>query len=213
MRRIKDWLVQFSVLEIAAEGYSASGARKVIVRRFPGWMRIGAVLIAAAFVAYALWALFTDATFFPGSVGVIFVVFAVNVSNVNKIHLTDEVLALAAGWVATKRGHQFKPGRWRLKGAEAAAIGAELARLHNRITITGAPDGPERLRIRERVLLANAQDPLREYLQPVLTATGRDPEPLQVESASHTPGEPWPVLSYPEPEWPMLPMSKERRPS
>ncbi len=211
MRRVTDWLAQFSVLEIAAEGYSAGGARKVTMRRISGWMRFGFGLVAVPFAAYAVWAVFTDATFLPVFLWPVFAVLVVSRTVARKVYLTDEVLALGAAWVATKRGHQFKPGRWRVKGAEADAIGAELARLHTRITITGVPEGAERLRIRERILLANAEGPLREYLQPVLTATSRDPEPLQVESASHTPGEPWPVLARPEPEWPMLPMPEGRR--
>lgn len=213
MRRIGDWLAKFSVLEIAAADHNTGGATMVTIRRFPGGVRLGTIAFAVAYFGYLAWAFFTEATFQPASVSIVFVILFVRLSHANRIQLTDDVLAHAAAWAAMKRGRQIKPGRWRLKGVEAEAIGAELARLHTWRTNTGAPTGVERLRERERILLEDATGPLRDYLQPVLTATGSDPEPLQVESASHIPGESWPTLSRPEPEWPVLSVPEEGRPS
>jgi hypothetical protein len=205
MNRLLAWLKLPHRLEVRLGDTSLSGTRQVFVRLRTRRVRIFYVALATGLGAAVVAML---AGGWRGSF-VAPLVLAVVVSEglTSKRHqLVDELLAQAATRAALDLGREVRPGRWRIEGEQAKAIGLELHRLNQWRPVLDTAAGSVAAQ-REALLSSSAVGPLRDYLRPSLAAAASNAEPLHVEVASHIDGDPWPTLDQP---WPTLHQSDGR---
>jgi len=107
-------------------------------------------------------------------------------------YLGDRTLAAGAGRIAAELGVEVRPGRWRIEGPLALPLGRELRRL-NRGLAASATEGFSAAE-RESRIIAEASDPLRQFLRPALSDPASGYEPLLVERAERADGDPWPMM-------------------
>jgi hypothetical protein len=181
----------------------------VSATRFPRWVRLGLMTGNLVVIGAGGWWLLGD--------GPLLVVVAAGLLSAwghalwerrKKAVLTDPVLAQAAVRAARTLGAESQPGRWRIRGPQATELGRELIRLHAMRTPPGPGDYDQR---REAALLNAAAPVLRPFMhrsaaggRPLAALDASDLEPAG-EGVRHEPGAPWPLLSEPEEEWPVLP--------
>lgn len=116
---------------------------------------------------------------------------------------TDRCMAPALARAAQDLGTQTDKHEWRVTGARAVALAADVARLQGLPTPT-RPDGTYPTAIDyERLHNAAAGPVLRRYLRPVLTAGEHGNESLGMvdDAAPLAPGAPWPVLESGNSTW------------
>jgi hypothetical protein len=116
---------------------------------------------------------------------------------------TDGCVAPAVARAAEDLGTQTRTYEWRIAGAPAAALGAELISLQKLPSATRRDGARPTAVDDERSYIAAAGPALRRYLRPVLTAGEHGNEPLGMvdDAAPLASGAPWPVLESGDPTW------------
>lgn len=114
--------------------------------------------------------------------------------------IRDPMLIAAAADIAQARGRQLSANRWRIAGTEAGEMAVTLRRLDVLATTLGDRSRAEQ----EQMLIDLAGPQVRPFLRRSTgNVAGRNAlEPPTVEPGFHQPGDPWPTLSTPPPEWP-----------
>lgn len=190
------WVSRFDALTITVDPESA----RVRLRLRPGrvFVAVGAVVaLVVALVAIAA----VSAVKWPWVVPFL-AIFIVNRTTRRPTRgvLHEPMLAAAAVDIARTLGRPRGTSSWRLAGPEAGVLGTELQRL-DAIAATWRGRTPAE---RERLLFDLAGPQLRRFLRPTPGRTAEPDalEPPVVEPGFHRPGDPWPTLSTPPPQWP-----------
>lgn len=188
-----EWFARFDLLDVHVSGAGKVPTVTIVsrrgVRRVAQWLLLSAAVVSTGVVVMSSR---------PGDLVALPLVLAalVAVNGIRRrVELRDPMLSGGAVEAALAYGVQGPVNHFRISGARAGALGADLVQLHQLASSDQATP------TRQAQLRAIAGPELQPLLRvsPIVEPRGR--EPLSVEPLLHQDGDPWPLRDQPTPAW------------